>query len=256
MPQVIRPGPVTIHFTDDGAGTPLLLHTGSGGDGSMWRRAGYYEALGGRRFLSIDHRGHGLSTTPDGPDGFRPGELVADVVAVLDHAEVARAVLVGYSAGAAVLCRAAREHPDRCLGLVGLGFCPEASDADEESPWPARVRQWGVRKLIEQMAAAESEEPPAWFLDNLCQTSDDAFALPVVAAQRAEPLWETLAGVTVPTLLVCGSEEVEEAPLRSAAERTREGASRRIDGYGHLQLFWHADVTGAVIVDWLDLHGW
>jgi len=33
--RIVRPGQVTIHFTDDGAGTPLFLHTGSGGDGSM-----------------------------------------------------------------------------------------------------------------------------------------------------------------------------------------------------------------------------
>ena len=40
VPWIVRPGPVKIHFTDDGAGTPLLLHTGSGGDGSMWSAPG------------------------------------------------------------------------------------------------------------------------------------------------------------------------------------------------------------------------
>ena len=256
VPLSLRPGQVTIHFTDDGAGTPLLLHTGSGGDGTMWRRAGYYDSLGPRRFLAVDHRGHGRSTSPESVEGFRPEEFVADVVAVLDDAKVDRAVFVGYSAGAAVLCRAAAAHPQRCLGFVGLGFCPEASDSDEENPWPRRVRELGVSKVIEQMARTESETPPAWFLENLCGTSADAFALPIVAAQDAPPLWETLAAVTVPALLICGSEEVDAVSLRSAERRAQDGASARLEGYGHLQVFWHAEVTGVSISKWLDEHNW
>jgi pimeloyl-ACP methyl ester carboxylesterase len=256
VPRIVRPGQVTINFTDDGAGTPLFLHTGSGGDGSMWKRAGYYDSLGLRRYLAVDHRGHGRSTTPEDVEGFRPEELVADVVAVLDDAKVERAVFVGYSAGAAVLCRAAGAHPQRCLGFIGLGFCPEASDTDEENPWPRRVRELGVRKVIEQMARAESETPPAWFVENLCETSDDAFALPIVAAQHAPPLWEALADVTVPTLLICGSEEVDAVSLRSAERRVPDGSSARLEGYGHLQVFWHADVTGTVIAKWLDENDW
>ncbi|MGH3471307.1 MAG: alpha/beta fold hydrolase [Nocardioidaceae bacterium] len=100
---------------------PVFLHTGGGGDGSMWKRAGYYDSLGPRRFLAVDHRGHGRSTTPEDVEGFRPEELVADVVAVLDGAKVERAVFFGYSAGAAVLCRAAAAHPERNLNRLRHG---------------------------------------------------------------------------------------------------------------------------------------
>ena len=256
MPRILRPGQVSIHFTDDGLGTPLVLHTGSGGDGSMWRRAGYDDSLGPRRVLALDHRGHGQSSAPASVDGYRPEDLVEDVIAVLDEAGVQRAAFIGYSAGAAVLCRAARAHPERCLGFIGLGFCPEAGDSEEENPWPERVRRFGVRTIIEQMAAAEAERPPAWFLENLYETSDDAFALPIVAARHAEPLWDTLADVAVPTLLVCGSEEVDAAALQAAERRCRQGSSVRLDGYGHLQVFWHAAVTGPVMARWLAEHGW
>lgn len=256
MPRILRPGDVSIHFTDDGIGTPLMLHTGSAGDGSMWARAGYYQVLGRRRFLAIDHRGHGQSTTPESAEGYRPMDLVDDVIAVLDEARIPRAVFVGYSAGAAVLCRAARAHPERCLGFIGLGFCPEASDSEGESPWPKLVQELGVRKVIEQMAGSETEPPPAWFLENLCETSIDAFALPIVAAQNAVPLWETLAEVTVPTLLVCGSDEVGADALHAAAHRCPQGSSVRLQGYGHLQAFWHAEVTGAAMAQWLDERGW
>ncbi len=256
VPQVLRPGQVKIHFTDDGVGTPLLLHTGAGGDLTMWQRAGYYDTLGSRRFLALDHRGHGQSTAPESVEGYRPEDFVGDVIAVLDEANVERAAFIGYSAGAGVLCRAARTHPDRCLGFIGLGFCPEAGDSETENPVPQMVREVGVRTLIEKMAAAEAETPPDWLVENLCETSDDAFALPLVAGEKAEPLWETLAGVTVPTLLICGSEEIDEPALEAAARRCRQGSSVRLDGYGHLQEFWHSEVTGAVMAAWLDEHGW
>ena len=83
------------------------------------------------------------------------------------------------------------------------------------------------------------------------QTSDDAFALLIVAAEHARSLWETLADVNVPTLLICGSEEVDAVSLRvKQSAAPLDGTSVRFDGYGHLQLFWHADVTGAVIAKW------
>ena len=40
MPFVERDG-VRIHYRDEGAGLPLVLHTGGAGDGTMWDGAGY-----------------------------------------------------------------------------------------------------------------------------------------------------------------------------------------------------------------------
>jgi pimeloyl-ACP methyl ester carboxylesterase len=59
---------------------------------------------------------------------------VADLVAVLDHAGAASAVLVGHSMGAYVAARLAAEHPERAAGLVlldaGLPF-PLPDDAGD-----------------------------------------------------------------------------------------------------------------------------
>jgi lipase len=68
--------------------------------------------------LAPDLRGRGRSAKLPGPYGIE--EHVIDLLAVLDQAGAARALLVGHSMGAYVAARLAAEHPDRVSGLVLL----------------------------------------------------------------------------------------------------------------------------------------
>jgi pimeloyl-ACP methyl ester carboxylesterase len=68
--------------------------------------------------LAPDLRGRGLSATLPGPYGI--GCHVNDLLAVLDHAGVQRAVLVGHSLGAYVVARLAAQNPERAAALVLL----------------------------------------------------------------------------------------------------------------------------------------
>ena len=61
--------------------------------------------------LAPDLRGRGLSASLPGPYGM--AEHAADLVAVLDHLGVARALVLGHSMGAFVACMAAVRYPDR-----------------------------------------------------------------------------------------------------------------------------------------------
>jgi pimeloyl-ACP methyl ester carboxylesterase len=68
--------------------------------------------------LAPDLRGRGRSATLPGPYGI--GAHLADLLAVLEHAGVPRATVVGHSMGAHVASRFAAEHPGRVRGLVLL----------------------------------------------------------------------------------------------------------------------------------------
>jgi pimeloyl-ACP methyl ester carboxylesterase len=81
--------------------------------------------------LAPDLRGRGRSSRLPGPYGI--AAHVADLIAVLDHAGVRSAVLVGHSMGAYVLERLAGDHPERAAAVVlldsGLPFPrPEVHD--------------------------------------------------------------------------------------------------------------------------------
>jgi pimeloyl-ACP methyl ester carboxylesterase len=85
--------------------------------------------------LAVDHRGRAGSAAVGGP--FGPAAHADDLIAVLDHLGVQRAVLAGHSMGGFVVATAAERHPDRVSRLVlvdgGLplpGELPEGIDVE------------------------------------------------------------------------------------------------------------------------------
>jgi lipase len=89
--------------------------------------------------IAPDLRGRGLSAELPEPYGMTTH--VADLLAVLDHIGVERAVLVGHSMGCNVGARFAADHPDRTAAVVlldgGLPLLGEADvsvDEDAEEP--------------------------------------------------------------------------------------------------------------------------
>ncbi|NDL57166.1 alpha/beta fold hydrolase [Phytoactinopolyspora mesophila] len=88
--------------------------------------------LGGRRLLiAPDLRGRAGSAGLPGPFGL--ARHVGDLIAVLDHLDIDRAILVGHSMGAFVGCLTAARHPERVGGVVlvdgGLAL-PMPADTD------------------------------------------------------------------------------------------------------------------------------
>jgi pimeloyl-ACP methyl ester carboxylesterase len=84
--------------------------------------------------LAPDLRGRGRSATLPGPYGL--GAHLADLAALLDHAGVRRAIVVGHSMGAHVASRFAAEHPGRASGVVlidgGLPLAAPLCEIDDD----------------------------------------------------------------------------------------------------------------------------
>ena len=92
------------------------------------------------RVVLFDPRGNGLSDRPLDPAAYRYEEHVADALAVLDAAEVARAAVVGWSLGGRYALVLAAEHPERVDRAVfvapTVGFATLPRDIDFEADWP------------------------------------------------------------------------------------------------------------------------
>jgi pimeloyl-ACP methyl ester carboxylesterase len=69
-----------------------------------------------RATLGLDLRGHGASAVPSEAPPLTVERLVAEVVELLDRPGVARARVVGFSAGGHVGQRPTIEHPARAIG--------------------------------------------------------------------------------------------------------------------------------------------
>ena len=116
-------------------GEPIVLvhgfasnHAVNWGD-TLWTRT---LATDGRRVIAPDNRGHGQSQKFHDPAAYSLVDMGEDIVALLDHLDIARADVMGYSMGARITSFVARDHPDRLRSAIfgGLGMRLLMSDED------------------------------------------------------------------------------------------------------------------------------
>jgi len=122
-----------LRYFIEGKGTPVvLLHGFSGSPEGLWIKPGTFDALvaAGYQVIALDQRGHGKSTKFYDPDRYGI-EMVQDVRRLLDHLEIDRAHLVGYSMGGKIANTFRAAYPDRLLTLTLGGYGWPWRSADE-----------------------------------------------------------------------------------------------------------------------------
>ena len=105
-----------LHYLDAGAGSEaIVLVHGWAADSRVWQAqlVSYAERS---RVLAVDLPAHGKSGIPD--ETLTMDLFARSIAAVLDHAGVERAVLVGHSNGTPVVRQFWRLFPDRTLAIV------------------------------------------------------------------------------------------------------------------------------------------
>jgi pimeloyl-ACP methyl ester carboxylesterase len=107
---------IVCHYLDVGRGTPFVFQHGLGGD--VGQPAGLVRRPKGIRLLCLDARAHGQTQPLGDPAALTFDTLGDDLVALLDHLSLARAVVGGISMGAGVALNVAVRYPERVAGLV------------------------------------------------------------------------------------------------------------------------------------------
>jgi 3-oxoadipate enol-lactonase len=151
MPLLERDG-LSIYYEVSGSGLPLVLGHGFLCSGDMW--APQLGPLAERyKVINIDLRGHGNSGLID--EAFDLYDLVDDILGVLDHLGIDRAVWAGLSIGGMVALRAAITAPDRVSGLILLATHAGSETAFNNIKYKAiasAARIVGTRPLMPQVA--------------------------------------------------------------------------------------------------------
>jgi pimeloyl-ACP methyl ester carboxylesterase len=120
-------GSVRIHYQVEGEGPALVLQHGFTESLADWYEAGYVQALRpDYRLILIDARGHVASDKPHDPEAYVLNRRVADVVAVLDALNIAKALFWGYSMGGWIGFGIAKYAKERAHALVIGGQHPYA----------------------------------------------------------------------------------------------------------------------------------
>ena len=115
MPFFERDG-LSFHYLEKGDGLPFVFQHGLGGNVSQ--PFGLYTPPPGVRLIGFDARAHGETRPLGDVHSVAIDPFADDLVALLDHLSVDRAVVGGISMGAAVALNAALRYPGRVKGLV------------------------------------------------------------------------------------------------------------------------------------------
>jgi len=122
-------GAVEIAYLDEGEGEPILLVHGFASSKNVnWVYPTWVSELrkGGRRVIALDNRGHGDSEKLYDPEQYSIPMMAGDVVALMDHLDIRRADVMGYSLGARMTAWLGARQPERLrsaiLGGIGIAM--------------------------------------------------------------------------------------------------------------------------------------
>lgn len=229
---------VKIRYIAAGKGDPVILIHPFAQSAEIWGPVTNDLA---KKFevIAMDCRGHGKSDKPHDPKQYGI-EMVNDVLRLMNHLKIEKAIIIGYSMGGSIAMKMLTEHPDRFrLAIIGgsLGFTREESEHDE-------VPQLGP-DLLSGMPLSEAmikNAPPNWTKPTPQQRemmkSMDAGQDPIALGAETvshEGLWvtdEQLKAIAVPTLVIYGERD-RPSFYQAAQTRFPNLQLRAIAGAGH-----------------------
>jgi non-heme chloroperoxidase len=217
-------GPIRLHYEDYGSGQPVVLIHGYPLSGRAWDKQVPVLLDDGRRVITYDRRGFGMSSQP--AQGYEYDTFAADLHTLLEALDLRDATLVGHSMGTGEVTRYLGQYGS---GRVAKGvlispippFLLQTADNPEGLP----------ASLFDGFKQAAQEDSPAWmksFLENFYNfdkfrgtlVSDQAFqaswnlatSASAIAAVACVPTWETdfradLPKIDVPMLVIQGDDD-------------------------------------------------
>ncbi|PPR63223.1 MAG: AB hydrolase superfamily protein YdjP [Alphaproteobacteria bacterium MarineAlpha4_Bin2] len=200
MPYLDR-GDAKLYYEDDGEGLPIVLTHGFVASTGMWdgQVAAFKDHY---RLIRWDMRGHGRTECPDDPSAYGQDITVADMLAIIDHLGIDKAVIAGHSLGGFISMRFNVFHPNRVQALILQGCGPGYRSEEPRAQWNQRVS--GRAKIIlkdgyEALNGA-SEVPASLQRSN----KELAMAANGILAQIDAKVIDSLTTIAVPTLVIIG----------------------------------------------------
>ena len=177
---------VSIFYTDtEEDKTPIVLMHGFTMDHAMWSQSEVKKKLAvDYRVITTDFRGHGRSDKPLGVSSYGP-KVGLDVIALLNHLDLDKAHMLGYSMGAFVLGRLLVTHPKK---IISATFCSGGFPIDSQE-----------ERAFQEMTAKHMEED-----------GNDVFASIAIGWAFDAVSEEQIEVIDVPMIAVFGSEELND----------------------------------------------
>jgi pimeloyl-ACP methyl ester carboxylesterase len=237
-------------YTGSGHGAPVLLVHGFASNSKVnWFDTGWVDFLiaNGRRVITFDHRGHGLSDKPHDPKFYEPSMMAGDALALLDHLQIRRADVMGYSMGARVATFLTLNAPERVCSLVlgGIGTGLHSGIANPQA-------------IIDALQAPSLQDVKTQkgrvFRAFAEQTRSDLLALAAcMQAERRNVIAGELAKINVPVLIAAGTTDEIAGDPHALAKLIPGARVLDIVGRDHMRAVGDRQYKEGVISFWNSL---
>ncbi len=202
------PDGTKFHYVEQGEGTPvILIHGLTSSAVGNWFRTGVGQKIARtNRVIAIDMRGHG-DTGPSPADS--NGTMIQDVIDLMDHLQIEKAHIGGYSMGGATTAGLLKVAPERFItaGVLGIGI--------KETPeWVGK----GPADPVSASAVARPAGAPATGGVDLTPRADGAPRSAPKGAPDANPEVD-LTKIDFPVIAINGS---DDRPLSKTHRMWRE----------------------------------
>lgn len=238
---------VKIHYIVEGQGEPVVLvHGFTASIPVQWAMPGIVSKLSKNyQVIALDNRGHGRSDKPHDPKQYG-AQMVGDVVRLLDHMQIKKAHVVGYSMGGFMTGYLLSNHPDRLitatLGGAGwsqaddtrLNFLTELADSLDAGK--------GIGPLILQLTPADQPKPTEEQISGINQmlmlTNDSKALAACIRGMKGLAVSEAqLRANKVPTLAIIGDRDPLKAGVDDMQKVMANLTVEVIQGADHMTAF-------------------
>ncbi|MCA1456645.1 alpha/beta hydrolase [Bradyrhizobium sp. BRP22] len=169
---------------------PMVLCHGWPELAFSWRHQIKALSEAGIRVIAPDQRGYGATDRPEPVEAYDIEHLTADLVGLLDHLGIEKAIFVGHDWGGFVVWQMPLRHPGRVAGVVGINT-PHTNRAWAD-PIELLRKRFGEHMYIVQFQDP-GHEPDKIFGSRVEQTFDAFMRKP--ARRPDAPAEEVVAGV-------------------------------------------------------------
>ncbi|WP_243614436.1 alpha/beta fold hydrolase [Shimia aestuarii] len=271
MPSYTSSDGLTLHYTDEGNGLPVLCLSGLTRNGTDFDYA--LPALSDVRVIRPDYRGRGQSDWAADPMTYTIPQEAQDILALMDHLGLEKAAILGTSRGGLIALTLAAMAPSRLLGVcfVDIGPVIELSGLEVIMGFLGRNPTWkthdeAVAVFGARMAGFDGVPESRWREEvekHFVETPDglkinydpklrDAVAAgfdPEAEAPDLWPLYETLTDRPLAAIRGANSDILSSETLAHMARRAPGLIHATVPNRGHVP-FLDEPESIAVLKDW------
>ncbi len=260
-PGSARVGDISIAWSEQGAGEPLLLIAGYGTTRKIWED-GTLDRLAERyRVIVFDNRGMG--DTDAGTAEFSIRQFAEDAHGLIRTLSIEKCRVLGWSMGSLVAQELALAHPERVERLVlyasytDWSYPPSEETirllSDESGAAEERGMRWVQTLFPAKWLAANGRRVGEIFMRPLGKVPGESVARQQEAIEKWEGSRARLGSLGTPALLLCGKDDVLVPPENSLlmAGLMPEATLRVLPGTGHGLMFQDPEIFCSLVLEFL-----